>query len=88
MILTAPAATASPTNFDSLIRQAVSLRGSHGEERALDMGVEETALLRYVSGAVSTYERGFINALAASNDWVLKQIVRLTKQKRRQRRVA
>ena len=88
MILAAPAATASPTHFDSLVRQAVSLRGSLGRERALDMGVDETALLRYVSGAVSTYERGCISALAASNDWVLQQIVKLTKQKRKRRRVA
>jgi len=67
---------------------APALQGSrlpeprHTRTYALDFGIDEAALLRYTSGAVSTYERSEIEHIVARCNWALKQVVRSVKRRR------
>jgi hypothetical protein len=53
-------------------------------ECALDLGVDEMALLRYASGAVSTYERQEIQNVLVRNEWAMNYVVRAVKDRRKQ----
>lgn len=63
--------------------------GTRGtRDYALDHGVDETALARYASGAVSTYERQEIQNVLARCDWAREYVVNLVKRKRSKRNAA
>jgi hypothetical protein len=55
---------------------------------ALDHGVDEAALARYTSGAVTVYERQEITNVISRNEWARSYVVNLVKQRRRHRSAA
>ena len=73
-----------PEFLDFLMRGGTRSTRSY----SLDHGVDETALARYVSGAVSVYERQEIQNVIARNDWAKNYVVDLVKKRRCLRSVA
>ena len=73
-------------DFTAFLTEAFAARGSR--THATDYGVNETALLRYTSGAVSMYERKEIEGIIARNDWARNYNVGHMKHRRRKRSAA
>jgi len=80
----APAPSPGQKTFADLVSEAAQLpRPSDTRTHALSLGFDETALLRYASGAVSTYERHEITNLVIRCEWARKFIVDHVKSRRR-----
>lgn len=90
MILAMPAAPSAPTTrsqFETLLTNAFSLRGS--KQHALDCGVTQEALIRYADGAVfDDGERAHIESVVSRNEWSRKIVVERVKSKRKKLRSA
>ena len=85
MLTTAPSPSPKhdPRAFEDLLMTAVrgpSFRSTR--TFALDHGVDEPALLRYASGAVSMYERLEIEAVVRQCDWARQFVVQHVKSTR------
>lgn len=83
MLTTATATPANEMSFPEFLEEALS-RGSpvRHKQYSLDHGVDETALIRYANGAVSTYERSEVEAVLTKCDWARDFVVNLVKNKR------
>ena len=82
-LLAHPGASQSALNgsFESYVSlAAMTPRGTR--DQALDYGIDETALLQYASGAVSVYERRFIQSVLVRNEWAMKFVVDAIKRRR------
>ena len=89
MLLTATPPTTSPGSFESLVDTAMRGRRPQSERHyALDHGVDEPALSRYASGAVSVYERYEIECVIAKCVWARNYVVDLVRDSRRVRNAA
>jgi hypothetical protein len=91
MLLTATpeTPTAAPT-FPALLEEAMRQSSSARSRRqySLDHGIDETALIRYANGAVSTYERREIEGVLTKCDWARNYVVDLVKNRRVKRDAA
>lgn len=90
MFLAMPAAPTAPTtrsDFEILLNNAFSLRGS--KQHALDRGITHEALIRYADGAVfDDEERRFLESVISRNDWSRNVVVERVKSKRKKLRSA
>lgn len=82
-------ATPETPTFPELLTQAMRGPGGRSSRQyALDHGVDEAALARYASGAVTVYERAEIQNVLTVNDWAMNFVVDLVKSRRRKRSAA
>lgn len=91
MLLTATPETPTATpSFPALLEEAMRRVSSARSRRqySLDHGVDETALIRYANGAVSTYERQEIQGVLSKCDWARNYVVNLVKNRRAKRDAA
>jgi hypothetical protein len=91
MLLTATPTPATTTmSFPAFVEEAMSRGRSvrSQKEHALDLGVDEAALIRYANGAVSAYERTEIQNVIANCDWAREIVINQVKNKRRHRNAA
>lgn len=82
------AVTTSPVSFPDLLNLAMTARDTR--DASLNLGIDETALIRYADGAVCDVEHREITGVLAKNRWALDFVVNRIKQRRGQpqRRVA
>ena len=89
MLLTAtpePETTSFPAFLTEVMQRGQSVRSQ--KHYALDHGVDEAALSRYASGAVSVYERQEIQNVLIRCDWARNYVIDLVKNQRRKRSAA
>lgn len=75
-------------SFPELLNLVMTARDTR--DHALELGVDETALIRYADGAVCDGEHRIITGVLAKNRWALSFVADRIKQRRGQpqRRVA
>ena len=80
-------ATAAPATHSLTFPEFLDyvMRGGERGTRSysLDHGIDETALIRYANGAVSTYERQEIQEIISRCAWAREFVVNIVKQKRK-----
>lgn len=89
-LIATPTPAMTSMSFPAFLEEAM-LRGRSVRSQkthALDLGVDEAALIRYANGAVSAYERTEIEHVIANCDWARKIVVNQVKNKRRHRNAA
>jgi hypothetical protein len=83
MIFAPHAASSAPSStpsFEALL--TASLGVCETRDYALDLGIDETALIRYANGAVSMYRRREIQHVLLRNSWSRDYVVDYVKSKR------
>jgi hypothetical protein len=70
------------TTFEGLLTSATRHDARNSKNYALDHGVDETVLVRYANGAVSTYEHREIQSVIARCKWARDFVVDQVKRKR------
>jgi hypothetical protein len=73
-------AAPNPTTFEDLLTRAA--RTTSLRTYALDYGVDDEALVRYTSGAVSDEERVTIEHVIGRCAWAQERVVALVKKRR------
>jgi len=76
-----PAASAFETFLTTTMQGGLRRSRSY----ALDHGVDESALVQYVNGAVCDEERRFIESIIVRNEWSRTYVVDLVKSRRKSR---
>jgi len=72
--------TGFPGFFDRAVTRLSAWRNSR--EYALELGVDEEALERYATGAISMYERSEIEPILVKCQWAMNYVARLAKAQR------
>lgn len=92
MSLTQTAPAPSPTTATMTFPEFMDYLARGGQRGtkgyALDRGVDEEALARYVRGAVSVYERVELQEIIVNCEWASAYVVHLMKQRGHNRRAA
>ena len=81
MVAASPSCAPALT-FEILVSQANRTRGTT-RGHALDLGLDEQALARYVSGACSAYERTEIERSLLQCNWAMERVVEMMRSRRR-----
>jgi len=82
----ASSAPSSKTRFETLLTASLGTSGTR--DHALDMGIDEPALIRYANGAVSVYRRQEIQNVILNNRWSREYVVDYVKSKRKKQAAA
>jgi len=82
---TLAASKPAASDFETFLTTAMQGGLRHTRGYALDHGVDESALVQYVNGAVCDEERHYVESIIARNEWSRTYVVDLVKSRRKNR---